>query len=425
MIVTALSPRFSAPVFSCARTRVGQVPTASVFVFRRRFAASANAVSTSPPTPADDAHLQAVLSDFHAPVRYAIAYGSGVFKQRGNTQSASSEPPMVDLLFGVTHPEHWHSLNIRQNRHHYSALAAFGSKAVAHVQDSFGAGLYFNPDVQVAGMTIKYGVVAMDKLINDLNHWDTLYLAGRLQKPVKTLRHDARVTIANRRNLRASVRAALLLLPPQFTEEELFCAIASLSYRGDFRMRVGGENPHKVFNIVYSQMAAFRELYRPVIEDLPNVQYIDGEAGSLTQDLDTRLRGQLLQKLPRGLHDKVYKKFGESEKGREVMAAVAAVVQAAPRGTEKLASKDGPPPPMPSATSSLEPQLSQAIAGIPELPQYVDKSLEDIVKWPALTQAFKGILTAGFTRAVVYAKNKIVKALAGKKTPHPSSNAGQ
>ncbi|TPX59224.1 phosphatidate cytidylyltransferase [Powellomyces hirtus] len=303
-----------------------------------------------------DARLEAVVGEFHAPVRFAIAYGSGVFRQKGYKPTAvgSKEAPMVDFLFGVTHPDHWHSLNIRQNRHHYSSLAYFGSKVVSNVQEKMGAGLYFNPDVHVAGLRIKYGVVSMDRLIRDLHDWETLYLAGRLQKPVKVLRTDARVTLANRRNLRASVRAALLLLPSEFSEEELFCAIA-----GDFRMKMG-ENPHKVFNIVYSQMDSFRELYKPIIEDLPNVNYVS--ESQLVQDLDARLRSQAVQKLPKHLHNKMYQ-YHQAALLRSGDAAA---------------------------------------------------SLAEIVRWPAIAQSLKGILTAGFSRALIYAKNKLKKSFAAR-----------
>ncbi|KAI8905675.1 mitochondrial matrix Mmp37 [Powellomyces hirtus] len=365
-----------------------------------------------------DARLAAVVGEFHAPVRFAIAYGSGVFRQKGYKPTAvgrsfspflpfywsvSQEAPMVDFLFGVTHPEHWHSLNIRQNRHHYSSLAYFGSSVVSNVQEKMGAGLYFNPDVHVAGLRIKYGVVSMDRLIRDLHDWETLYLAGRLQKPVKVLRTDARVTLANRRNLRASVRAALLLLPPEFSEEELFCAIAGLSYTGiavfsptlgDFRMKMG-ENPHKVFNIVYSQMDSFRELYKPIIEDLPNVNYVS--ESQLVQDLDARLRSQAIQKLPKHLHNKMYQ-YHQAALLRSGDAAASATPTRPPE----------------------EPEFSLSLVASPDLPKYVEKgrfSLSTpikIVRWPAIAQSLKGILTAGFSRALIYAKNKLKKSFAAR-----------
>jgi translocator assembly and maintenance protein 41 len=59
---------------------------------------------------------------------------------------------MVDFIFGVTHPHHWHSLNIQQNPHHYSAVRRFGSNFTTLVQDKIGAGVYFNPYVEIDGM---------------------------------------------------------------------------------------------------------------------------------------------------------------------------------------------------------------------------------------------------------------------------------
>jgi translocator assembly and maintenance protein 41 len=70
---------------------------------------------------------------------------------------------------------------------------------------------------------------------------------------------------AARENLRHALRAALLMLPSTFTSEQLFLALAGLSYIGDFRM-VFGENPNKVANIVTKSMDHFHKLYDPVLE---------------------------------------------------------------------------------------------------------------------------------------------------------------
>lgn len=59
---------------------------------------------------------------------------------------------MVDFIFGVSHPGHWHALNMHQNPHHYSSMRFLGSGAVSLLQEKVGAGIYFNPYVQVNGM---------------------------------------------------------------------------------------------------------------------------------------------------------------------------------------------------------------------------------------------------------------------------------
>jgi translocator assembly and maintenance protein 41 len=92
--------------------------------------------------------LRSLLWEFKAPVRYAVAYGSGVFSQGTRT---SGQKPMIDLIFGVTYPQHWHSLNLGQHRDHYSFLGTLGSGVVSYTQDKFGAGMYFNPYVEING----------------------------------------------------------------------------------------------------------------------------------------------------------------------------------------------------------------------------------------------------------------------------------
>jgi mitochondrial translocator assembly and maintenance protein 41 len=126
--------------------------------------------------------LHEVMDGFRAPVRFAAAYGSGAYPQKGYENLKPGKDVMIDFIFGVTHAQHWHSLNLRQNQSHYSLVSRFGPSAVASLQENFGGRIYYNTDVVVNGVRIKYGVVSMNHLLADLNNWETLYLAGRMHK---------------------------------------------------------------------------------------------------------------------------------------------------------------------------------------------------------------------------------------------------
>lgn len=93
------------------------------------------------------------------------------------------------------------------------------------------------------------------------------------------IRDDSTVTHCNSTNLTNAIRAALLLLPQSFTEEELYTQVAGLSYLGmhtavfgykltwlgDIRMQLG-ENPHKIKNIVSVNVPGFRTIYQGVLQ---------------------------------------------------------------------------------------------------------------------------------------------------------------
>ncbi|KAF9099233.1 Mitochondrial translocator assembly and maintenance protein 41 [Mortierella sp. GBA35] len=326
----------------------------------------------------DDAtwqQLKSVVDSIHhkAPIRYAFAYGSGVFAQKGYD---SKKKPMVDFIFGVSHPQHWHSLNLQANPHHYSILGKLGSKAVAMTQERFGAGVYFNPFVEVNGMNIKYGVVSIDSLCNDLLNWDTMYLSGRLHKPVKILLDDPRTRLSNQVNLFNATRVALLSLPSKFTSEELFTKIASLSYMGDFRMSIG-ENPHKVQNIVKAQLAQFHRLYDPLLANLNNVTTL--REGHLEQDVSPLVRSRTFQKLPPKLKQGTLYRYHSalSKAGVEIVKE--------------------------------EGQEIQSVATAPDLDKYLASTVHSIVQIPALSQSIKGIATAGVVKTGKYGLEKLGK----------------
>ena len=172
---------------------------------------------------ADD--LDLVLGDF-PPVSYAFAYGSGVFRQRNYSDKQASSA-MTDVVLAVEDPAAGHAENLSRNREHYSGLAWFGPSAIAAVQRR-GAGLYFNPYARVSsGRLLKYGVVSRTVLEDDLSHWNSLYVAGRMHKPVRVLCDHADTAALAAANHRSALTAALLMLPAEFTEDELYLEVSS------------------------------------------------------------------------------------------------------------------------------------------------------------------------------------------------------
>ncbi|EDR13781.1 uncharacterized protein LACBIDRAFT_245089 [Laccaria bicolor S238N-H82] len=215
--------------------------------------------------------LESIVDRFDAPIRYAFAYGSGVFEQDGYVASSPAEAlvgpgaPMLDFMFAVTHPAHFHSINMHQNPSHYPLHARMlGSSYVSKVEE-MGPGVWFNAYVPVNGVMIKYGVTTIDNLCSDLLNWRTLYLAGRMHKPLRIIKDDARVRLTQQVNLTSAIRAALLTLPEEFSEVELFERIAGISYTGDPRMMLPAENRGKVGNIVRKQSPQFKELYHRLV----------------------------------------------------------------------------------------------------------------------------------------------------------------
>lgn len=92
-----------------------------------------------------------------------------------------------------------------------------------------------------------------------------------MQKPVHIFKSHESLSYPMEANLYSAVTAALLLLPASFTDFDLYTRIAGLSYRGDFRMAFGGENPKKVVNIVTTNIPQFHHLYNPILKRFPSL----------------------------------------------------------------------------------------------------------------------------------------------------------
>ncbi|XP_006895428.1 PREDICTED: mitochondrial translocator assembly and maintenance protein 41 homolog [Elephantulus edwardii] len=316
-----------------------------------------------------------ILSHFPEELSLAFAYGSGVFRQAG--PNAHQQNTMLDLVFTVDDPVGWHSRNLKQNWSHYSFLKVLGPRVITTVQNNFGAGVYYNPLIKCDGRLIKYGVISTCTLIEDLLTWNSLYIAGRLQKPVKivVMNENATLRTALDKNLKSAVNAAFLMLPESFSEEELFITLAGLSYSGDFRMVVG-EDKTKVFNIVKPNIVHFRGLYGSILQENPQVVY-KLHHGRL--ELDKSPEGQFTQlmALPKTLQQQINHIIDPPGKNRDV-----------------------------------EETLFQ-LANDPDCAQVVRLGLSAIVRPSSVRQSTKGIITAGVKKSVIYSSLKLYKMWRG------------
>jgi mitochondrial translocator assembly and maintenance protein 41 len=121
-----------------------------------------------------------------------------------------------------------------------------------------------------------------------------------MHKPLRIIKDDARVRLTQQVNLTSAVRAALLSLPAEFSEVELFERLAGISYSGDPRMFLPAENRSKVGNIVRKQTSQFKELYHRLAIGLPGVHW-PAHASNIQQDISPLARSAHLKKLPSNL----------------------------------------------------------------------------------------------------------------------------
>ena len=323
-----------------------------------------------------DAETQAFLSNvvkcFSPGIRYACAYGSGVFKQSGHT---STKENMIDFLFVVNDAFSWHYQNLSNYPEHYSIIKHFGVKAIADFQTNYGAGVFFNTCVEFDGRLIKYGVVDLKMFREDMFNWTDLYIAGRLQKPVYSLMglENPVIEKAFSSNLRSAVHTALLLSDEKSTMEDFFINVASLSYTGDPRMIVG-EDKGKVRNIVAPNVEKFVNLYSPILKEMQTINFDDK---SITQNLDPVERYKILQELPKNLFSRMYKILNLNSKSEEMVL---------------------------EHFRQLKPaQIKEAVAN----------SVSGIVRRSSSTQTLKNSVTAGVKKSVYYSSEKIKKMLRG------------
>ena len=322
-------------------------------------------------------------------IKFAFAYGSGVFEQLNNK---TSDQQMIDFVFVVDDSVRFHTENLKQNGTHYSFLKWLGPHFISYIQNDLGAACYYNTLVQIKidhqMHLIKYGVISEKALVRDLFDWDFLYMAGRLQKPIKLIKskeecqlNESKLSVdkktfdlALQTNLQNALHTALLLMPEQFTLEELFVCITSLSYSGDFRMVIG-ENKQKCSNIVKPQMERFIQLYKPYLikENFENNLICDFERRLIVQNLDQHTIYHHLNLLPKKLIQTIINLKFKTTHYYDIEEFI-----------YKLTSRS-------------------------DYKELVAQSVSSIVRYSSTTQSIKSGFTAGLTKSIFYSMRKLKK----------------
>ena len=319
---------------------------------------------------------------------YSFGYGSGVFSQTLKDSTKKHEG-MLDLILVVDDTYKFHQDNLQTFPHHYASWLRWGGPSlITKIQRQFplkDAHVLFH--VVDDPVPMKYGVVDQQDLLRDLTEWESLYLAGRLHKPtLPLLSPPDNFVSAQDQNLHAAVAAALLLSMPSSSEtnnnsfcswESFYRSIASLSYTGDFRMEVGGEDPQKLNKLVQApgQLRRFQNLYRPILESYE-------EAGILSPNFVTSLSSSLEDD-----DDDDEKSFYDNgiEWNASDLSTVSYLYDHLPQNIQDQSTS----------------RSSDGIA----------KTLSATVAPAARHQSFKGIFTLGFRRSIEYASAKLSKGL--------------
>lgn len=304
-----------------------------------------------------------ILSSSNSPILKAhywapdflMAYWSWVIKQNWYKDG---EKPMIDLVVWARNTKRWHKENIDKNSWDYSWIVRKIWVDFAEFLQRRWAKIFYNPFIGFKWEELKYWVIQIDDLVSDLQNWDSLYVAWRLQKPVQILSCSEDVKRAMDKNFENAVNVAILLLWENFTEEELYMMIAWISYRWDSRMWIA-ENPDKISNIVSRNLEWFRKIYLWMIESKNWITR--NEDGSFTQEITWERQLEIIKLLPKNLQKWLDKRNFEDTDYREYLQ------------------------------EDIKWRISQ------------------IVNWPSITQTIKWLLTAWVKKSARYSWEKLKK----------------
>lgn len=207
-----------------------------------------------------------LIIDFEKEHPFALAtigYGSGVIEQLG---SDPNDKKQIDIIDVVEDLEKWVYENMKIHPEEFTRSTLKYFKKATLEQLEKGAPIIYFSAIEFRGELIKRGVISKRQLLSSCYERTSSYVPFRLEKTVELIKcEDSEIYAAMLHNYQITLMTTLLMLPKEkHTLIDLMKKICSLSYIGDFRMKIHCEDPNKIKNIVNKQFEYLTEDYSKV-----------------------------------------------------------------------------------------------------------------------------------------------------------------
>lgn len=192
----------------------------------------------------------------------AYGYGSGVMPQANN----SVQKKDIDLILIVEDLLEYFHKNIELNPNEFTkASKNYFQKATVEKLEK-GAPIAYLTHIPYLEQYFKTGIISKESFLSSCYERTSSYVPFRLEKPCAQIScTDQEIEDAILYDRQTTLMMCLLLLKEdEKTIYDLFSKICSISYLGDFRVKIKCEDPNKVRNIVDNQFDYFKEDYNAV-----------------------------------------------------------------------------------------------------------------------------------------------------------------
>lgn len=184
-----------------------------------------------------------LLRQIFPPVEFAFF---GNFINRYKRQIKTKQLPSIDVIMAVKDPIEFHKANLKMNKTHYTYFVRSTHGRIVHKMQNIGARMHFNiirldnndeikvmSDGEEQSVKMRYGIISLDDMLRDLQHWETLLSSSFMQRPYEELEQGQRydeVQDKQRTNLKSALAYAALTTPSGSNVKDLYKNIVEIPH---------------------------------------------------------------------------------------------------------------------------------------------------------------------------------------------------